>query len=93
MAGQLYGGPLDPSSILDPISADFEESMANAIETELKSLLGLPPGDPTTRRKLLIAISRGIIKHLHDNQDAFVISVTVENHPTVTTHPDIKVKT
>jgi hypothetical protein len=87
MAGELYGGPLDP------LLPEFAGSMANAIEIELANLVGLPSGDPTTRRKLLVAISRGVIKHLSENQEAFVIKVTVQNHPTVTTHPDIKVKT
>ncbi len=91
---KLYGGSL----------SDYADSMAQEIEKaldEVRSEAGLPPlpspadADPTdlqNRRVLFIAIARGLIRHLQTKNEAFEIKVSVANHPTVTTHPDIKVK-
>lgn len=70
----LKRGGLDPTS--------FADSMAEAIETALNDLLAAE-GKPTVptddspetrdRRILFVAISRGVINHLVNNEDAFTI--------------------
>ena len=58
-SGKLHRaiGPLTPSN-----------SMAAAIERALADLVPLGANeDPLGRRKLVLAIARGVIKHLHDN--------------------------
>jgi hypothetical protein len=66
--------------------ADFTGSMAAAIEDELNRLLtadGLPalPLDdsPETRdrRRLFVAIARGVMRHLVENRDAVTIDLGV----------------
>jgi hypothetical protein len=61
---------------------DFGNSMAAAIESELNTLLvadGLPglPGAPAQdvrdRRRLFVAIARGVVRHLRDNQVSIVV--------------------
>ena len=74
MGTELKRGGLDPTA--------FAGSMADAIEVALNQLLadeGKPtlPTDDTEevrdRRILFVAIARGIINHLVDNEDAFTI--------------------
>ena len=69
MATELYAGTL----------ADFNGSMAQAIENALIDLLGPLPSAPQNlvddRRALFIAISRGVINHLKANEAAFKIDV------------------
>jgi hypothetical protein len=75
--------------------ADYDGSLAAAIETELNDLLaldGLPklPLDTSDselrdRRRLFVAIARAVVRHFVDNPDAF--DVTVPPHATV--HPVI----
>lgn len=74
MASTLKRGGLDPVS--------FANSMAEAIEQALNDLLAAT-GKPTVdtadsdetrdRRILFVAISRGVIDHLVENEDAFTI--------------------
>ena len=58
MATQLYAGSL----------TDFNDSMAQAIENALTTLIGPLPSSPQKliddRRALFIAISQGVINHL-----------------------------
>jgi hypothetical protein len=59
----------------------FAGSMAQAMEQALNELLAAEPGrDPVStantaetrdRRIMFVAIARGIVRHLRDNQDAF----------------------
>jgi hypothetical protein len=78
----LKPGNLTASSdVNDPA---FLDSMASEIESELSALMtndGLPPlsMDPTDRsvrdrRRLFVAIARGVVRHLTDNPDAFILS-------------------
>ena len=78
----LKPGNLTASSdVNDPA---FLDSMASEIESELSALMtndGLPPlsMDPTDRsvrdrRRLFVAIARGVVRHLADNPDAFILS-------------------
>lgn len=69
--------PLKPGSL-----DDFGASMAEAIEAQLNASLladGLPglPNDPASdvrdRRRLFVAIARGVVKYLHDNEASLVI--------------------
>lgn len=69
--------PIKPGSL-----GDFSGSMAAAIESELNAMLvndGLPglPVDssPETRdrRRLFVAIARGVVRHLRDNQASIVV--------------------
>jgi hypothetical protein len=74
MGTTLKLGGLDPD--------DFADSMAEAMEEALNQLLsdeGKPtvPTDDTEetrdRRILFVAIARGVINHLVDNEDAFTV--------------------
>jgi len=78
----LKPGNLTASSdVNDPA---FLDSMASEIESELSALMtndGLPPlsMDPTDRsvrdrRRLFVAIARGVVRHLTENPDAFILS-------------------
>ena len=86
MPVQLYPGTL----------ANFDDSMAKAIEDALAGLLGPLPTGPQKvvedRRKLFIAISEGVIRYLNDHEDAFEITVDIDNHDPVTVHPEIHVR-
>lgn len=74
--------------------SQFADSMAEMIEEELDLLLdldGLPPLPKSStdrevrdRRRFMIAIARGVVRHLVENNDAFVIT-----HLGDTIHPDI----
>ena len=53
------------------------DSMAKDIEAALQAEFGpFPPSDPTTRRKLCVAIARGVIAHLEKNPQAFKVRTT-----------------
>ena len=88
MAPQLYAGKL----------AAFAASMAEAMEQELRALniaagLGdLPDTNIDDRRRLFIAIARGVIQHMKDNQGAFRITVDVTGTGLRTVAPDIQVR-
>lgn len=70
---------------------DWDSSMAKAIEDaywDLLSEAGKPTFSRTTdtdndrdRRRLFLAIARGVVRHLAANEDAFVVT-----HPNVSTH-------
>jgi hypothetical protein len=72
-ATQLYAGAFD---------GGFADSMAEAIEEALndlreeKGLDPLPAGD-VNRQMLFLAISRGVISHLKEREQAFKITSTV----------------
>lgn len=89
MAAQLYAGKI----------ADFANSMAEAMEKELRTLniaagLGdLPDVNIEDRRRLFIAIAKGVIQHLKDNQGAFKIAVDVTGVGIRNVTPDIQVRT
>lgn len=59
---------------------DFEtaDSMAKEIEDALAALIGplptAPPKMVADRRKLFIAISRGVIQHLKNHQSDFLVT-------------------
>jgi hypothetical protein len=78
--GELKGGR----------TTDFTDSMAAAIEDELNKLLHdddkqtLPPDDTDTardRRRFIAAIARGVIRHMKENPDAFVVEFTAVPSP------------
>jgi hypothetical protein len=60
------------------------DALANAMEAAMPQAwqdakgVPLPPGDPSDRRPLFLAISRALLKVLHDNQDDFVTGVTLK---------------
>jgi hypothetical protein len=70
--------------------SQFSNSLAQMIEEELDDLLdldGLPPLPKTStdtevraRRRFIIAIARGVVRHLHENPDAFVVTVSGSTH-------------
>jgi len=72
---QLYGGKID----------EFADSMAEEIEKAYSAVLAengkapLPSADPTDRRMLFIAISRGVINHLQKKQKAVKVKVAATN--------------
>jgi hypothetical protein len=73
----------------------LDDSMALAIEEELNALMLLDelppletdPGDPSVRdrRRLFVAIARGVVRHLRDNKDSIdiLLSDGATVHPTV----------
>jgi hypothetical protein len=76
--------------------ANFSGSMAQAIETELDALLlaealpGLLKDDsPESRdvRRLLVAIARGVVKHLESHENDIKIAY-LDSGTNRTTHPD-----
>lgn len=92
------GTTLKPGNLtasIDPNDPAFLNSMAREIESQLETLMtndGLPPlsmeaSDPSVRdrRRLFVAIARGVVKHIADNPDAFVITT---NSGTVTAKLD-----
>lgn len=85
MPVQLYAGTL----------AQFDDSMAKAIEDALAGMIGPLPTSPpelvNERRALFIAIAKGVINHLHDKQQALKISFDV-GLVHVDTNPQIQVK-
>ena len=84
MPNQLYGGSL----------TDFAGSLAEEIEDALRDVrleagLDVPPDDDD-RRILFIAIGRGIVTHLQQNQEAFRIHL--EGTLPIDTTPRIEVR-
>lgn len=88
MAVELYAGEI--------ANWDLSDSMAKEIERALALLMGPLPSAPQKavddRRKLFIAIANGVINHLRDNQEAFVITYNRGGVGTDTTTPDIQVR-
>jgi hypothetical protein len=90
------GDALNPGSMQrapDPgkqIPADFESTMASAIENALVALLQQDGMNSFTvdtnskeardRRRLLIAIAQGVVRHLVDNAAAFQVTDS-DGHP------------
>jgi hypothetical protein len=76
--------------------SNFNDSMAKSIEDARAGQGVVLPGAPQSvindRRKLFIAIAEGVIRYLQTHEDAFEITVDIENHPAVTVHPDIQVR-
>lgn len=84
--------PIKPGSYKKPAIEDwagYAGSMAEAIEVELNDLLKLDglaelPLDTSdnevrARRRLFVAIARGVVRHLAEHKDA--LTVTVPPHP------------
>lgn len=72
---QVYAGTL----------ADFNDSMAQEIEIALNALSPLPSAPPKMvedRRKLFIAIAKGVITHLKNHQAAIQVDLVGGNHVT-----------
>lgn len=89
---------LKPGDFKDLVVEDyggFFGSMAATMDAELNRLLDLDdlPQLPTdlndkdvrARRRLFVAIARGVVRHLVDNPDAFDVSVTGDGirHPVI----------
>lgn len=81
------GNSLKPGSLTgstNPFDPAFLNSMASAIESELNTLMvndGLPPlsmdaADRSVRdrRRLIVAIARGVVAHLAANPGAFKLA-------------------
>jgi hypothetical protein len=93
MGTKLKAGNLTPSP--DPNDPAFVDSMAHEIEKQLNTLMtndGLPAlsmdaSDQSVRdrRRLIVAIARGVVQHLADNPGAFVIKT---NNTSVTAQLD-----
>jgi hypothetical protein len=73
---------IKPGDLTTP--SDFSGSMAQAIEVELNRLLtndGLPalPLDDTPetrdRRRLFVAIARGVVRHMVENRTAITVAL------------------
>lgn len=85
---------LRPGNLTEELGdmSEFDNSMAAAIEEELNILLGMDElplltsdpndGEVRARRRFVIAIARGVVRHLRDNADAFVVTVEDGTHET-----------
>jgi len=84
-----------PTELYAGTQLDFNDSMAKEIEDALDQLIGPLPSLPQKlvedRRALFIAIANGVINHLEKKQAALEITIDIGN-VSVTTHPDIKVR-
>lgn len=77
--------------------SDFINSMASTIEQELNDLMtmdGIPPlnmdaNDESIRdrRRLFVAIARGVVRHLAENKDAIEINLPEPIQLPVTVNP------
>jgi hypothetical protein len=99
MPDALKPGQMGPPTGSDT-PAEFADSMAAHIEAAFSDLLqdaGLPPladdnsKESRDRRRLFVAIARGIVRHLVEHQDAFTIHVPHDTSG-VTVHPTIAVE-
>jgi hypothetical protein len=91
MANQLRPGGMGAVNPDGPEPPEFQDSLADSIEKALNALLHadgferLPVNNNTEetrhRRRLLVAIAQGVVRHLVDNAAAFRI-VDAANHPT-----------
>ena len=78
--------------------ADFENSMAEAMENALKAewpivkKVAFPENDPEDRRLLFVAIAQGIVRHLEKNAETAIIvhsvEVTQDNDNNITSSGD-----
>jgi hypothetical protein len=90
MAVQIKPGTLD----------SFGNSMAKAIEEELDKLLqadglaGLPmdEGEARDRRRLFVAIARGVVRHLEQRREAIDVAIPIAGDPKVSPSFDIEGK-
>jgi hypothetical protein len=62
---------LDPNSLADAIEAAMPQAWQDSKGT------AFPGGDPKDRRPLFLAISRALLKYLHDNQGALITTMTL----------------
>lgn len=92
------GTPPDPLDAPAPTPAEFANSMAAQMEEALRHLLitdGLPDfplndnsREARDRRRLFVAIARGIVRHLQEQANSITITVpdglggTTDVHPT-----------
>lgn len=92
---QLNPGLMQSATLLsDGKPSDFAASMAEAIENALWTLMqqdGMNQFDKNTnssdardRRRILIAVAQGVVRHLVDNQAAFQITGTDSLGGTIT---------
>ena len=86
MANALDPGNMGPREPANQIPSDFALSMASAIENAFLALLkqdkmtgfvtDTNAPEARDRRRLLIAIAQGVVRHLVDNADAFEVKGT-----------------
>src|SRR6266568_4161654 len=91
MAEQLRPGGMGAVNPDGPEPSEFQNSLAESIEKALNALLQADGFDPLPvdnnteetrhRRRLLVAIAQGVVRHLVDNAAAFRI-VAAANYPT-----------
>jgi hypothetical protein len=93
---ELYGGTLGLDDFAGSMAEEIEKALDEVRQERGYTALPKPPtadkNDLDDRRMFFVAIARGVIRHLAKHQEAFEITVTVSPHPSVTTHPTIKVK-
>lgn len=78
----LKAGTIQGDGTLSP------DSMARAIERAMDDLVAPMAGDdPMGRRLLALAIARGVIKHLKDNESSFHTTV-INWNPSAPTHEE-----
>jgi hypothetical protein len=62
---------LDPNLLADAIEAAMPQAWQDVKGTTF------PGGDPKDRRPMFLAISRALLKTLHDNQATFITSMSL----------------
>lgn len=85
---KLYAGELGNWELEDSMAKDMELALEELMEDGLPSA---PQKAVDDRRKLFIAIANGVIHHLKDRQEAFVITYNRDGVGNATTTPDIEV--
>ena len=97
----LKPGEMGPETPDDVTPGEFAGSMAAAMEEALNALLvadGLPElelndnsKETRDRRRLFVAIARGVVRHLSERSDSLKIAVPDLPGPTRTVSPNIEV--
>ena len=86
----LKAGGLGLAGDVAPLPDEFADSMAAAMEVALNQLLEAedrPPApidntpESRDRRMLFVAIAQGVVNHLVENRDAFVVTTDGDPEP------------
>lgn len=89
MEVELFAGTLEGWEQDDSMAKDMELALEELLEDGLPSA---PQEAVNDRRRLFIAIANGVIHHLKDRQEAFVITYDRDGVGTDTTTPVIEVR-
>lgn len=84
----LGGGSFDNTPYNNSMAAEIETQLNQLLTTDGLQAMPLDNSQETRdRRRLFVAIARGVVKHLRDNADAIDVHETIGpiTHPTINT--------